>query len=160
MMMNRIIISMKHLAQRLTQTKFSTISSYILVCMYTCGVLPCGASHKESACQCRRLESRRFDPWVGKIPCRKSWQPFSILAWREYSCHGQRSLAGYSPWGHKESYTIAAIQHARMCIYVYVRKMKVKVLVAQLCLTLCDFMDCSHQATLSVELSRLEYWSV
>ena len=24
----------------------------------------------------------------------------SILAWRS---HGQRSLAGYSPWGHKES---------------------------------------------------------
>ena len=85
---------------------------------------------------------------------------FSILAWREYSCHGQRSLASYSPWGHKESYTIAAIQDACMCIYVYVRKMKVKVLVAQSCLTLCDFMDCSHQATLSVELSRLEYWSV
>ena len=27
----------------------------------------------------------------------------SILAWREF--HGQRSLAGYSPWGHKESDT-------------------------------------------------------
>ena len=26
----------------------------------------------------------------------------SILAWR---IHGQRSLAGYSPWGHKESDT-------------------------------------------------------
>ena len=26
----------------------------------------------------------------------------SILAWRS---HGQRSLAGYSPWGHKESDT-------------------------------------------------------
>ena len=25
---------------------------------------------------------------------------FSILAWR---IHGQRSLVGYSPWGHKES---------------------------------------------------------
>ena len=24
---------------------------------------------------------------------------FSILAWK---FHGQRSLAGYSPWGHKE----------------------------------------------------------
>ena len=24
----------------------------------------------------------------------------SILAWKS---HGQRSLAGYSPWGHKES---------------------------------------------------------
>ena len=25
---------------------------------------------------------------------------FSILSWR---IHGQRSLVGYSPWGHKES---------------------------------------------------------
>ena len=26
--------------------------------------------------------------------------------------HGQRSLAGYSPWGHKESDTTKATQHA------------------------------------------------
>ena len=44
----------------------------------------------------------RFDPWVGKIPCRRAWQPTPF----KYSClenpHGQRSLEGYSPWGHKE----------------------------------------------------------
>ena len=34
-----------------------------------------------------------------------------------------------------------------------------KVLVAQLCPTLCDPMDCSPQAPLSMELSRQEYWS-
>ena len=33
----------------------------------------------------------------------------SILAWR---IHGQRSLAGYSPWGRKESDTTEATQHA------------------------------------------------
>ena len=27
----------------------------------------------------------------------------SILAWRIHGIHGQRSLAGYSSWGHKES---------------------------------------------------------
>ena len=32
-------------------------------------------------------------------------------------------------------------------------------LVAQLCLTLCDSMDCSHQAPLSMEFSRQEYWN-
>ena len=35
---------------------------------------------------------RGFDPWVGKIPWRRAWQPI------QYSClenpHGQRSLAG------------------------------------------------------------------
>ena len=34
-----------------------------------------------------------------------------------------------------------------------------KVIFAQLCLTLCDSMDCSHQASLSMGFSRQEYWS-
>ena len=35
------------------------------------------------------------------------------------------------------------------------------VLVAQLCLTLCDPVDCTvdHQTPLSMEFSRQEYWS-
>ena len=33
------------------------------------------------------------------------------------------------------------------------------VLVAQLCLTLCDPMDVATQVPLSVEFSRHEYWS-
>ena len=33
---------------------------------------PGGDNGKESACQCRRCE---FDPWVGKIPWRRKWQP-------------------------------------------------------------------------------------
>ena len=42
-----------------------------------------------------------FSPWVGKIPRRRAWQPILVLLPREF--HGQRSLAGYSPCGHKES---------------------------------------------------------
>ena len=34
-----------------------------------------------------------------------------------------------------------------------------EVLFAQLCLTLCNPMDCSHQAPLSMEFSRQEYCS-
>ena len=34
-----------------------------------------------------------------------------------------------------------------------------KVLVAQLCLTLCNPMDIACQASLSMEFSRQEYWS-
>ena len=34
-----------------------------------------------------------------------------------------------------------------------------KVLVAESCLTLCDPMDCSLQAPLSMEFSRQEHWS-
>ena len=42
----------------------------------------------------------RFDPWVGKIPWRRKWQPTPVFLPGE--SYGQRSLAGYSPWGHKE----------------------------------------------------------
>ena len=50
-------------------------------------------------------EGRRcmFDPWVGKIAWRRKWQP--ILLFLPGKPHGQRSLAGYSPWGRKESDT-------------------------------------------------------
>ena len=36
---------------------------------------------------------------------------------------------------------------------------KVKVLIAQLCLTLCKSMDCTCQALLPMEFSRQEYWN-
>ena len=51
------------------------------------------------------LECRRpgFDPWVGKIPWRRKWQPTPVLLPGE--SHGGRSLIGYSPRGHKESDT-------------------------------------------------------
>ena len=42
-----------------------------------------------------------FDPWVGKIPWRRAWQPTPVFLPGE--SHGQRSLVGYSPWDHKES---------------------------------------------------------
>ena len=56
--------------------------------------LPWWLRGKESACQCRR---RRLDSWVGRIPWRRKWQPTPIFL--PGKSHGQRSLAGYSPWG-------------------------------------------------------------
>ena len=41
-----------------------------------------------------------FDPWEGKIPWRRAWQ--STLVVLPDKSHGQRGLAGCSPWGHKE----------------------------------------------------------
>ena len=32
-------------------------------------------SGKETACQCKRYS---FDPWVGKIPWRRKWQPTPV----------------------------------------------------------------------------------
>ena len=43
----------------------------------------------------------RFDPQVRKIPWRRAWQPTPVFLPGE--SHGQRSLAGYSPWGRKQS---------------------------------------------------------
>ena len=57
-------------------------------------------SGKEPACQCRRHRRLKFDPQVGKIPWRRAWQPTLVFLPRE--SHGQRSLAGYGPWGLKE----------------------------------------------------------
>ena len=47
--------------------------------------------------QCKRC---KFPPWVGEIPWRWKWQhtPLFLLV----QSHGQRSLVGSSPWGHKE----------------------------------------------------------
>ena len=60
-----------------------------------------GASGKVPACQCRRCKRWGFDPWVGKSPWRRKWQPAPVFLTGE--AHGQRSLVGYSPGGLKES---------------------------------------------------------
>ena len=41
--------------------------------------LPWWLSGKESACQCKRLKRSRFNPWVGKIPWKRKWQPTSVF---------------------------------------------------------------------------------
>ena len=62
---------------------------------------PGGISDKECACQCKRCKRHRFNPWGEKIHWRRAWQPTPVFSPGE--SHGQRSLAGYSPQGHKES---------------------------------------------------------
>ena len=52
---------------------------------------------KESACQCRRCG---FNPWVRTIPWKRKQQPIPVLL--PGDSHEQMSLAGYSPWCHKE----------------------------------------------------------
>ena len=46
---------------------------------------------------CLKWGSPGFDPWVGKIPWRRAWQPTPVFLPRK--SYGQRSLVGYSPWG-------------------------------------------------------------
>ena len=58
--------------------------------------LPWWLTSKRIHLQCRR---RRFDPWVGKIPRGRKWQTDPVLL--PWKLHDKRSLAGYSPCGHK-----------------------------------------------------------
>ena len=51
--------------------------------------LPWWLSGKEFTCQCRRLG---FNPWVGKIPWRRKWQPTPVFL--PGKSHGQSRLVG------------------------------------------------------------------
>ena len=64
---------------------------------------------KESSCQCRRHKRLRFNPWVGKIPWRRVWQPTPVFLPGE--SQRQRSSVGYSPENHTELHTTEVTQH-------------------------------------------------
>ena len=55
------------------------------------------------ACQCRRHKRHGFNPWVGKIPWRKKWQPTPVF------------LPGESPWteelGELQSMGLKRVRH-------------------------------------------------
>ena len=70
-----------------------------IICLHTPNMgFPDGSGDKESTCDVGDLGSI---PRLGSSPGGGHGNPL------QYSClenpHGQRSLAGYSPWGHKES---------------------------------------------------------
>ena len=43
---------------------------------------PGSPSGKEPICQCRRFKSHQLNPWVGKIPWRRTWQPTPVFCLR------------------------------------------------------------------------------
>ena len=61
---------------------------------------PGGSDSKESTCNAGVPGSI---PGLGRFPWRRKWQPTPVFLPGE--SHGQRSLVGYSPRGHKESDT-------------------------------------------------------
>ena len=72
--------------------------------------IPRWLSSKESTYRwCRR---RWFNPWVGKIPWRRAWQPTPVFVPGE--SQGLNTLASYSPQGHKESDTTEATDDAHI----------------------------------------------
>ena len=84
---------------KLTSLIFLTeINIHLLKC-YLNFCLPKWQSGKELTWQCRRRRRCGFDPWLGKIPCKRKWQPTPVFLLGKF--HGQRSLVGHSPWGCK-----------------------------------------------------------
>ena len=72
-----------------------------------------GGSDSRVYLQCGRT---RFNPWVGKIPWRRKWQPAPVFL--PGKSHGWRSLVGYSPWGCKESDTTERL-HYNLFSYLF-----------------------------------------
>ena len=50
--------------------------------------------------------------WVRKILGRRRWQSTPVFLPGKF--HGQRSLAGYSPWGHKELDTTSQLNNNKV----------------------------------------------
>ena len=126
--------------------------------------------------QCRRPG---LDPWVGKVPWGREWPPTSAFLPGE--SHGQRSLAGYRPWGHKESdanraYTATNAQcnfpietsspTANLGKYFHFKFYHLGFVTKSESVSCSVVSDSSEtprsvacQAPLSMEFSRQEYWS-
>ena len=62
------------------------------------------------------MQETEFYAWVRKIPWRRACQPSPVFLPGEF--HGQRSPAGYSPWGRKESDT-TEVAYDNTYLYMY-----------------------------------------
>ena len=144
-----------------------------------------------------------FSSWVGEIPWNRRWKPTSVFLPGKF--HGQRSLVGHHPGGHKEweglsnwasmhnqlhkmppyfAYPVSRCQlspikadrkpfffstvklsHYSACLWVSAKSQMVVDLlresesVSHSCPTLDTPWTVAHQAPLTMESSRQEYWS-
>ena len=64
--------------------------------IYMCWGFPGGSMGKQSACNAGDLGSI---PELERFPQRRNWQPTPVLL--PGKSHGQKSLAGYRPWGRR-----------------------------------------------------------
>ena len=144
-----------------------------------------------------------FNPWVRKIPCRRKWQPTSVFL--PVKSHGQRNLAGYSPWsrrvGHEwvtspccgwrsalflsnepllvpdwskwkcQDTSSFHVHELKWATYKFIELLDSLLIDWQMCHNVnnSNYIVCAssmetpwtvaHQAPLSMEFSRQEYWS-
>ena len=68
-------------------------------------------------------ETWEFDLWVKKFSWRRKWRLTPVFLPAEY--HGEKSLAGYSPWDHKVSDTAKRLtlsftffSYTCVCMYI------------------------------------------
>ena len=80
--------------------------------------LPRWLSGKESTPQCRRC---RFDPWVGKIPWRKKWQPALVLL--PGKSHGQKT-GGLQSMGSQKLDTTEQLSTLILCVNHHTKSWK------------------------------------
>ena len=96
-------------------------NNYVYMCMWGLPRWFCG---KEPACQCWRCKRLEFDPWVGKIPWRRAWQPTPLFL--SVKSRGQRSPVACSSWDHRvrhewaTGHTAHTHVHTHKYIYIYV----------------------------------------
>ena len=137
-------------------------SFFLIIKLYMLGGFPGGLGGLSVCLQCRRP---RFNPWVGKIPWRRAWQPTPVFLPGE--SQGQRKLSGYSPWGQKVSDMSEQLSTHMLSIKIQIRNSLILIQmtpgisldiyfsmlpskhiqseseVIQLCPTLCNPMDYS-----------------
>ena len=116
--------------------------------VYNIWASPGGSDGKDSACNAGNPGSI---PGLGRSLKKEMATHSSILAWK---IPWQRSLAGYSPWDHKELDTPERLTHTHMpCTFSSISDIFLKPCIYEFCcclcsiakssLTLCDSMDCS-----------------
>ena len=100
---------------------------------------------------CRRHRRCGFDPWIRKILWRGKWHPTPLFFPKKY--YGQRSLAGYSPWGCRvgrdRPHTV--FTYIYVCVYVCVY---IYVCVCVLCLFHYKILSTFHMLYLLVKFMK------
>ena len=139
------------------QTKMTVNRSFFLTfgqrkksgLCYTTDVIkdfPGSPSGKESACQCRRRRRCWFDPWFGKIPWRRKWQPTPVLLpgksygqspWpQSLQSTTERSTAHHSSVGLQPCRVRYGFRLPTEC-YFYIRYSQMHIVLAHLAVFIC-----------------------
>ena len=125
---------------------------YTFVCMCMASQVEAVVKNPPASAKDARLDPK-FDPWVRKIPWNRKWQPIPVFLPGRF--HGERSLADYSPWGHKASDTT---KHTYMCLCVCVFMCIHTHKHSLLLWVIWGCYKCHHPLLLNIVLHRTRQW--